>query len=273
MPEPLIDPRKPFAQELQRLVSQGVIKTQLTRSQMIAIERSVGSYATGASEQTIKTISEELYRQILDLTNPREVTRATETGTSLVEIGANPVTAREAAGAVLDKFSTGALSDRLGFALDVGRKVASGAARHVASNDQGVVDAYPALELDRFFDREVPRGFKRGPGDELIPVPDDDWPARWRHAAAASGDEDALRVLETHDRMVALKSSGIWAALGDGAGGYEDTLGNEFAPFAFNSGFRTEEVDRKEAEELGLLEEGEKATGAKIDLGSLFALP
>ena len=77
--------------------------------------------------------------------------------------------------------------------------------------------------------------------------------------------------LGLHGRMAALKSSGIWRALGDGEGGFNDTLGNPYPPFAFRSGMWTVELDRGEAEELGLLAEGEAAAAADFDLAELFA--
>ena len=64
-------------------------------------------------------------------------------------------------------------------------------------SQQADVDEYPALELYRLYDRDVPRGFQSGPKGTLIPVPDDDWPSRFEDACNASGDEDALRVLRT----------------------------------------------------------------------------
>ena len=64
--------------------------------------------------------------------------------------------------------------------------------------------------------------------------------------------------------MIALKSSGIWQALGNGAGGYDDALGNPFPPFAVDSGFDVDETSRDQAEKLGLLVKGEKAKPAKI---------
>ena len=113
------------------------------------------------------------------------------------------------------------------------------------------VDEYPALELKRLYDRDVPRGTKD---------PDDGWPARWE----AGGGE------LIDGRMVALKNDPIWQALGDGEGGYDDTLGNPFPPFAFNSGFETVDVSRAEAEELGLISEGEEVEPAEIDFGNLL---
>ena len=58
--------------------------------------------------------------------------------------------------------------------------------------------------------------------------------------------------------FVALKSSPIWAALGNGAGGFSDTLGNPYPPFAYSSGMGWEEVDRETAEALGLVKPNEE---------------
>lgn len=134
-----------------------------------------------------------------------------------------------------------------------------GAGRFVQQNsDADVVDAYPGLSFER---TAVPEG-----GVEA----ERDWPERWRAAAEEAGDDDAARVLDETGEMIALKSSGIWQSLGDGAGGYEDTLGNPYDPIAFNTYMRQFEVARERMEELGFLDKGEAAKPAAFDLGSLF---
>ena len=104
-----------------------------------------------------------------------------------------------------------------------------------------VSDAYHGLELLRREGRKVPR----------------DWFERWD---AAGG--------ELYDgRMIALIGDPVWQALGDGEGGYEDTLGNYYPPFAFNSGMDTYAVDLLECIELGLITEGEKLPETEADYG------
>jgi hypothetical protein len=53
-------------------------------------------------------------------------------------------------------------------------------------------------------------------------------------------------------RLIALKGSPIWQALANGAGGYQDTLGHPFPPFAFHSGMDWAAVKRARCIELGL---------------------
>lgn len=108
------------------------------------------------------------------------------------------------------------------------------AAVNEAFRERGMTDAarftFPAWELVRIAGRGTPRG---------------DWPDRWE---AAGGEFFG-------GRMVAAKDSDVWQALGDGAGGYRDTLGNPFPPFAFGSGMGLREVRREEALTLGVISE------------------
>jgi hypothetical protein len=117
--------------------------------------------------------------------------------------------------------------------------VASAAGHYRLQNSDPVrVDEFPALEFLKVYDREPP---------------EKTWKARWQAACAAANDEKATKVFAKTRRMVALKSSSVWQQLGDGAGGYEDTLENRFPPFISDSGFDVDEISRKEAQELGLI--------------------
>jgi len=127
---------------------------------------------------------------------------------------------------------------RLDLILRTQTEMAYGYGQTVQGNDPDVVAAFPCAELYRLEDRKDPR----------------DWEARWRVAAQVAGDTDAQRVLAETGRMIARKDSGIWQALGDGAGGYTDTLGNPYPPFAFNSGMWTRDISRSESLELDLIE-------------------
>jgi hypothetical protein len=271
-----------FSKLIGRLQDAGRLPHLLTQQQVNAINRALQRYCDQIGGNLVgkatQEISAEIQRDVLSILNPQKNTRAGVEGT--VTEGMNPTTATEAINTVLKKFGADVLA-QTGFverAISIATDVARGAGRYIAQNsDQAEVDAIPALELLRVYDRDVPRGQKRvhvtkeNPEGTLVEVAGDDWPSRWRAAANDSGDLDALRVLEDKGRMVALKSSDIWQSLGDGAGGYQDTLGNPFPPFAFNSGYDVNAVSRKDAEELGLLDTDEQPKPAKIDFENFFA--
>jgi hypothetical protein len=117
-----------------------------------------------------------------------------------------------------------------------------GAGQHVAL--QSALDSLPGLELVRSV---VPKG---GTAAER------DWVQRWHDAMDAidaAADAGCTDPDEAGGRMVALVNHPIWQALGDGAGGYADTLGNPWAPLAFNSGMSQLSVPREECVELGIM--------------------
>ena len=135
---------------------------------------------------------------------------------------------------------------RLKLILDTQRQMAASVARMNAQTE-GVLHQYPAWELTRVSERNMPRA---------------DWPARWAAAGSSCGFEGALQ-----GRFIALKDSPIWPALGDGEGGYRDTLMNPFPPFAYGSGMGWVAVDRAECIALGLIDEDEEV--GRPDGGSL----
>lgn len=253
-------------QAVESLIKSGAT---LPPSSRAALTRSMENYIGSVSRNILDDAMEKLFSGLRSIAQPQKEMREGKPVTT----GETPESVRANVIAVLNRFDDpGALADTLNldFKIGVATEVTQGAGRFVA--DQTNLEEYPAWELLRVYDRDVPRGFRRV-GGVIVPVPDDDWPSRWRAAASASGDEDAARVLESTGRMIALKSSGIWQALGDGAGGYDDTLGNPFAPFAFNSGFDTEGVSIKECVELGLLDEGEAPEPTPFDWSQLISLP
>lgn len=129
--------------------------------------------------------------------------------------------------------------------------MATSAAFIKRGNDPQRLYQFPALELVRIASRRTPRGFTRRKG-ALQPVQGEDWPSRF---VAAGGE-----LFDKGTRLIALKGSPVWQALGDGQGGYTDTLGNPFSPFAFGSGWGLREVARAECLLLGVLEPESKAT-------------
>ena len=128
---------------------------------------------------------------------------------------------------------------RLNLILNTQRQMAASVAR-LSEETEATAFMDPAWELVRMGTRRVPR---------------EDWPARWRAAGNSVNWEGALQ-----DRFIALKNSPIWAALGDGAGGFTDTLRNPYPPFAYSSGMDWRAVDRDTCIKLGLIRPDETAS-------------
>lgn len=252
-------------EQLLALQRDGKLPAMLTRPQLQAISRSMARYSEFIGQDAVEELTGKLLEGVESILNPKQVEGVTK--------GATVSSLRGELTNLLAKFGdpqqlAGLIN--LDFKIETATSVAQGAQKLLRG--QADVDEYPAWEFHRVYERDVPRGFRRGKGGTLIPVPDEAWDVRWPAAAEESGDEDALRVFEETGRMIALKDSPIWQALGDGAGGYTDTLGNPFPPFAFNSGYRWDGVPRIECIELGLLESDEEPKAAKIDVHNLFAI-
>lgn len=120
-----------------------------------------------------------------------------------------------------------------------------GFGRWKTDNDPEILAGFPAYEFMRVEDRRVPR-------DQVDPG---HWQRRFFEAAKAAGDDRALAVQRATHRMVALKGSLLWARL--------SIFGRPWAPFDWGSGMGLVDVDRAEAESLGLLDPGEPVPPAE----------
>jgi len=118
--------------------------------------------------------------------------------------------------------------ERLNLIYDMQTRNARGFARFKFGNDPYVLQEWPAQRLIRVATRKEPR----------------DWEDRWNQAAANVAFEGV-----SPTRMVALKSSPIWGEL--------SSFGTPWPPFDYGSGMGVEDVDRGEAEALGLVAPGE----------------
>lgn len=139
---------------------------------------------------------------------------------------------------------------RLRLVLDTNRKLGSSARQQIDGGSDYALYAYPAWSLERRASRRAPRI---------------DWAERWRAAGEAVAWQGAAKGASGvfgGVRMVALKNSPIWQAIGDGAGGFTDSLGVAMPPFAYGSGLGWVPVKRDEAEALGLLRDGDPGAAA-----------
>ncbi|HEV2692094.1 MAG TPA: hypothetical protein VG347_04290 [Verrucomicrobiae bacterium] len=266
----ILDKPVPFSEAVKMLAQKNLLPTSLDSAGIRAMDATLRNQ----SLLSAKTLNLDLlakYKAVIEsVINPtvqqREDRITEENPEGNVTTGLNPTYARVA---IQDFFKDmgirpsgddGGLTDltsnaRINLVVETNSEMAQGAGRFIQSNDEDVVDEFPAQELYRLEDTKKHR----------------DWEARWRAAAEESGDEDAADVLENTGRMVALKASPIWDSLGNGAGGYDDSLGNPYPPFAFNSGMWVQSVARDDAESLGLIKEGQKAEAHPLDLTDLFS--
>lgn len=107
------------------------------------------------------------------------------------------------------------------------------------------LDLFPAYELVRLESRRVPR----------------EWLKDWETAAGNVEWEGVSKTAYSQARMVALKTSPIWAAIGSSAL-FDDALDVSHPPFRFNSGMGWQVKDRETATKWGL--DIKKATPAAV---------
>jgi hypothetical protein len=147
----------------------------------------------------------------------------------LLEGKIDRATAREALkrrfGTLGDEVDESDLTDlasdaRLNLILDTNVAQAQGYGSWAQGQDEAILDQWPAQELIRVQQSRVPR----------------DWAQRW---ADAGGQFFA-------GRMIALKNDPIWSEI--------SRFDTPYPPFDFNSGMDVRDIDRDEAQRLGIID-------------------
>lgn len=256
-----------FGEAIDDLVGKGVLPTNLTSAQIRQLDNGIKRVSFFSAQTTSADLLTK-YKTFVDgIIQGQTRTSADQD----VAVGINPSKAR----AEIKKFlkengyqspagKEGTIEDlssdqRVNLVVKTNVQMAQGAGRYAKGNSPASVAASPGWELVRIAHA------KGGPDAER------DWPKRFSDAADESGDEVAAKVLEDTGRMISLKSSDLWQSLGDGAGGYDDTLGNPYAPFAFQSHMIQRPVSREEMEELGFLDADEEPEASDMGVGELFS--
>lgn len=156
----------------------------------------------------------------------------------LSELGYNPLAGGFPGDAGIPPASPGSLRDiasrpRIKLIIETNETVADSLANLARSADPAVADLQPGWRL-------IPGRYRQNPRP--------DWDARWQAAGESTAWQGAAR-----STAAALKDSPIWAAIGQGAGGFTDTLGNPYPPFAWGSGLTWIDLSRDECIALGLI--------------------
>lgn len=128
---------------------------------------------------------------------------------------------------------------RLRLIVETNQKMAHGFGRWAQSQEETVLDLWPAKEFYRAEDRNEWR----------------DWPAIWSEAGGRffEGGGDYPQ-----GRMIALKNDEIWIRI--------SRFGLPYPPYDFNSGMSDDrDIDRDEAEALGLIQTNEHVIAEDIE--------
>ncbi len=242
--------------ELQKLIAQsqadGKLPRGLSADVLPKLQQSLARYTAQTSDQILGKLLDEFKSKI-------------ETAQSFTD----PLEMRGALADVGKLFEMPTIADKIYHTLELTERIADGAGIFLSQNiSPDVVEEYPALEFKRLMARDLPRGFKRGPKGELLVVPEDAWPERWK-LAGENAEDNNYTDPDATGVMVALKSSDIWSWLGS-TELFDDGTDLNFAPFAWESGYRTVNASRAYAEELGLIQPGDEARPARFDMAKLF---
>lgn len=237
----------PFDEAIAVAQRKGLLPTNLSSLQLSVLEQQLKQRAVFSARmdkaEVLQVLQENLEAIVSGLRDERGVYR------SIPEAKAQLREAMLKAGVPLEPYGTRKIQD---FYSDARRDLmvrtnvldTLGFGQHVAL--QGSLYNLPAQKLVR---TRIPKGGTAS----MRP-----WLQRWADALDAIGsDADSGCTIpgESGGVMAALINHPIWQALGGGAGGYGDSLGNPWAPFAFNSGMSTTPIARSEAISLGLLTE------------------
>ena len=186
-----------------------------------------------SARTTSRAYLESVKRKLAEVASRAVIPDVAETALrdALKELGYKPETGFPDNDGLIPPATPGSITDlsssrRIGLIIDTNVKQARSMAQLASSENPVFLMANPAWKLTRTGARKKPRG---------------DWRKRWEAAGNAVGWQGASRT-----QFVALKTSPIWRAIGDGAGGFTDTLSSAFPPFAFGSGMAWVNVGRRE---------------------------
>ncbi|MBB5033168.1 hypothetical protein [Prosthecobacter vanneervenii] len=128
---------------------------------------------------------------------------------------------------------------RINLILNTQVQLMAGKGQEQQGLSEAALDLFPAYELVRLESRRVPR----------------EWLKDWKEAAENIEWEGVSKSAFAEGRMIALKNSPIWAAIGSSAL-FNDALDVSHPPFRFNSGMGWQVRDREAALKWGLKVDG-----------------
>jgi len=218
---------QPFAEAIESQAVRSVLPTSASSAQLSAIGPELRERAFFSARTTNATYLTRVQGLVDGILTPENALPGQHMDTAtarlkmkgmLTEIGSQP--SAKDRGTIRDLSS----DSRLNLILDTQVKMADGYGYWKQGQDQDILDAFPAQELIREEDRDKPRN----------------WVTKWRNAGGQFYD----------GRMIALKNDVIWVRI--------SAFGLPYPPFDFNSGMGVIDVDRGEAQDLGVIGENEQ---------------
>ena len=206
----------PFKEALQSREVRSLLRTTGKTADLARLEPAIRERAVFSATVTNAEFLDRIDRGITELLDGKTDQAALRTGLKNVlrNIGYTQDAAR--AGTLEDLRS----DRRLNLIIETNVEMARGYGQWTQGQQPDVLDEWPAQELVRVRHSEVPR----------------DWAQRWADAGGMFYD----------GRMIALKTSPIWRAI--------SRFGLPYPPFDFNSGMDVVDIDRDEAEAIGLID-------------------
>lgn len=235
----------PFLAGMRRAASQGLVPTSMSSREIGLrlsgeVRRAARFSARVENARVLQTISDTVGAIVGGVTEASQARRDAGDGPlllSMADAKAELLRVLDETGYQPADGEAGTIKDlrsdrRRDLILETNEALIENHGRWVAAQDPIVLDAFPAWELVRISPAEEPRN----------------WLTRWMMAGGQI----------FRGRMIALKGASVWDALGD-TRLFDDALGNPYPPFAWNSGMDLRDIDRQEAEELGVIPKGAAA--------------
>ena len=226
---------QPFQEALDSRAVKSVLPTTLRTKEMSALPAAIRERAFWSAGVTSTRFLDEANSVIQDILDGK-IDRATgrqRLDALREELGAPSVAEVGKGGGLTDLWS----ERRQNVLIATNVRMARGYGNWKQGMDPDVLDEFPASE----FLRVAPRLKHRNDSPDATKH----WDYRWEKACMAAGDLLALRVFKNTGRMVALKTSGVWIHL--------SRFGLPYDPVDYNTGMGRRDVDRDEAETLGLI--------------------
>jgi hypothetical protein len=220
----LFDKPIPFAEALQSRKAKRILPTTAGSAELAELPAQIRERAMFSARTANAGYLAKMDRLLSEMTSP--ATRSAR-GESAIDPGTFRLQMRaelEKLGYQPEPGKAGSLTDlgsdaRLNLIVKMQTEQAYGYGQHVQGQDPDLLDMFPCQELVRIEGRKEER----------------DWISRWVRAGGKLYG----------GRMIARKDDGIWTAI--------SRFGTPYPPFDFGSGMGLRDVDRKEAESLGVI--------------------